>query len=120
MTENISKRVQIMGREYKTAKVHQLFRERFLKLSQLQFCRLFPSIKQPNLSAHESGDDSKWLNSIARAYNACGFDRWLDQVATSPEEAELIAELLDEDSGLCYLTAEQVEALGLDTSRLAG
>ena len=113
------RKIEMFGHEFPIHALQRLYRERYLKISQLQFCDL-TGVKQPHLSAHEAGIPGKWLNSICRAYDSCGFARWLGYVATTPDEAEMLADLLDPDSGLQWLSGPQAEKLGLDTSSLVG
>lgn len=106
----------IWAEQVPTHALQKLYRERYLKISQVEFCSL-TGTKQPNLSAHENGKEpfeplgAAVDEKIDAAFDALGFQRWAEHVATSPEEVGMLQDLLDEDSGCSFMNSEQMAAL---------
>lgn len=84
------------GYELDRSALQRLYRERWLKVTQVEMCRL-TGVKQPNLASHEIGTHP--LDSVDAAFDAVGFKSWASSVATCDEEASMIEDMLTEDSG---------------------
>lgn len=96
------------GYDLPSHELQKLYRERYLKISQCEFCAV-TGIKQPNLSAHESGHNPQ--AHVDKAFEQLNFGRWARSVATCEEEASMIEDMLDETSRLEYMTEAQIETL---------
>lgn len=104
------KTVLIMGDGFDVNVLQVIYRECYLKISQIEFCEL-TGIKQPNLSAHEKLERPEFYDSVCAAFESLGFYRWLCYVATSPDELAMLHELADTESGSLYLTQSQWKKL---------
>lgn len=100
----------IMGIAFPASRLHELFRDRILKISQCEMAALF-GMRQPNISAHESGDASKWSDRAAAAYESLGFHMWIDHAVTSEDELNMLREMVEEDSGAEYMPSAYAERL---------
>lgn len=97
------------GYELPTGALQKLYRERWLKISQVEMVEL-TGAKQPYIAEVErcSGKLSEaQAATVADAFDSLGFSRWAASVATCEEEASMVEDMILDDSGIEWMPGDK-------------